>query len=127
MSQPTAILPSDDCNALRSSSARSSTTVLATDKDSPNTRPAPKLQPSSVRHGRADGRGRDDLRHRAGQRDGAHRHQILDREVQADAEHQQDDADLRELAREAGVADEARRERSHGDAGDQIAARSAIP
>ena len=46
MSQPTAILPSEDCNALRSSRARSSTTVLATDSDSPNTRPVPKLQPS---------------------------------------------------------------------------------
>ena len=46
MSQPTAILPSEDCSALRSSSARSSTTVLATDSDRPNTRPAPKLQPS---------------------------------------------------------------------------------
>ena len=40
ISQPTAILPSEDCSALRSSSARSSTTVLATDSDRPNTRPA---------------------------------------------------------------------------------------
>src|SRR5687767_9159917 len=41
MSQPTAIFPSDDCNPLRSSSARSRTIVLATDSDSPNTNPAP--------------------------------------------------------------------------------------
>ena len=46
ISQPTAILPSDDCSALRSSSARSSTTVLATDSDKPNTSPVPKLHPS---------------------------------------------------------------------------------
>ncbi len=46
MSQPTAIFPSEDWTALRSSSARSSTTVLATDSDRPNTRPAPRLQPS---------------------------------------------------------------------------------
>src|SRR5678815_3099718 len=45
MSQPTAIFPSEDCSALRSSSARSNTTVLATDSDNPNTRPAPTPQP----------------------------------------------------------------------------------
>src|SRR6185503_4041766 len=45
MSQPTAILPSEDCNALRSSSARNNTTVLATDSARPNTRPLPTPQP----------------------------------------------------------------------------------
>ena len=45
MSQPTAILPFALWTALRSSSARSSTTVLATERHRPNTRPAPKLQP----------------------------------------------------------------------------------
>ena len=45
MSQPTAILPSEDCSALRSSRARSSTTVLATDSDRPNTRPWPSVHP----------------------------------------------------------------------------------
>ena len=42
-------------------------------------------------------------------------------EVQADAEHEQDDADLGELLREAGVADEAGGERADGDAGEHVA------
>ena len=41
--------------------------------------------------------------------------------MQPDAEHQQDDADLGELVGQALVGDEARRERSDHDAGEQIA------
>ena len=41
--------------------------------------------------------------------------------MQADAEHQQDDADLGQLAGQVLVADEARRERADGDAGQQVA------
>jgi hypothetical protein len=41
--------------------------------------------------------------------------------VQPDAEHQQDDADLGELLREADVADEAGREGTDQDAGQQVA------
>ena len=105
MSQPTAICPLRyRCSALRSSSARSSTTVLATDSDRPKTRPAPILQPSSQRHAGAHGGGDGDLRDGAGQRDGAHRQQVLEREVQADAEHQQDDADFREFGAQAWSA-----------------------
>ncbi len=40
--------------------------------------------------------------------------------MQADAEHQQDDADLGKLVRHALVADEARRERAHHHAGQEI-------
>lgn len=41
--------------------------------------------------------------------------------MQADAEHQQDDADLRQLDRELLVRDEAGREGTDHDAGQQIA------
>ena len=44
-SQPTAMRPLMESSWPMSSSARSSTTVLATDTARPNTRPAPKLQP----------------------------------------------------------------------------------
>ena len=127
ISQPTAILPSEDCSALRSSSARSSTTVLATDSDRPNTRPAAEAPAEQVRHAGADGRGGDDLRDGAGQRDVAHRHQILDREVQADAEHQQDHADFRELVGEAGVATNPGVNGPDADAGDADSRRWATP
>jgi hypothetical protein len=45
ISQPTAMRPSGRSNIARSSSARSMTTVLATDSASPKTRPAPIVQP----------------------------------------------------------------------------------
>jgi hypothetical protein len=41
--------------------------------------------------------------------------------VHADAEHQEDHADLGELAREVGVADEPGGEGPDGDAGEQVA------
>jgi hypothetical protein len=44
-SQPIAIRPLTECNTPRASSARSSTTVLATDSEMPKTIPAPMLQP----------------------------------------------------------------------------------
>ncbi len=45
MSQPTAIRPSPVSSAPRSSSARRSTTVLATERQRPNTSPEPHAQP----------------------------------------------------------------------------------
>ena len=48
MSQPTAMRPLMDSSAPRLSSARSSTTVLATDSESPNTIPPPILHPQSI-------------------------------------------------------------------------------
>ncbi|GJE46971.1 hypothetical protein AEGHOMDF_6180 [Methylobacterium soli] len=47
MSQPTAIRPLSLSRRLRSSRARSSTTVLATESARPKTRPAPRLQPQA--------------------------------------------------------------------------------
>ena len=41
--------------------------------------------------------------------------------LRPDAEHQQDDADLGELQRELGIADEARRVGADGEAGEQVA------
>jgi hypothetical protein len=41
--------------------------------------------------------------------------------MQANPEHQQDDADLGELIGDALIGDEARRERTDGNAGEQIA------
>jgi hypothetical protein len=48
ISQPTAICPFTDSSTPRDSSARSSTTVLATESASPNTSAAPKLQPQNM-------------------------------------------------------------------------------
>ena len=47
-SQPSAIFPVSDCNVPSASSARSSTTVLATDSDRPKMRPAPKSHPHQI-------------------------------------------------------------------------------
>ena len=89
-------------SALRSSSARSSTTVLATESARPKHEAgAEATSPRASAMRDAERRGDRDLRQRAGDGDPAHRQQVLDREVQADAEHQQDDADLGELARPA--------------------------
>ena len=48
ISQPIAMRPSPDSSRPRASSARSSTTVLATDSASPNTSPAPSDQPHAI-------------------------------------------------------------------------------
>ena len=121
ISQPTAMRPRSVSIRRRSCMARSSTTVLATESASPNTMPAPMLPAEPPRERDAE-RGRDrDLHHGAGNRDRAHREQVLEREMQPDAEHQQDHADLGELVGEVLVGDEAGRERSDRDAGEQIA------
>ena len=113
--------PLMESSVLRSSSARSSTTVLATESARPNTRPAPNDQPQSQRHQAAEAVADRDLPHRTGDGDLADRHQVVDRKVQADAEHQQDDADFRQLARQRLVTDEPRRERPDRHAGQQVA------
>ena len=121
ISQPTAISPVDAVELVASSSARSSTTVLATESASPNTSPAPSPQPQKQRQRHTE-QGRDrDLPDGAGNGDPAHGHQVGDGEVQADAEHQQDDADFGQLACECGVTDEPGRERTDRNAGKQVA------
>ena len=99
--------PRSVSSSRRSCSARSSTTVLATESARPKTRPAPSGQPKHQRQPHAEQRGDGDLDDRAGHGDGPHRQQILQRKVQADAEHQQDDADLGELGGQRRVGDEA--------------------
>jgi hypothetical protein len=84
--------------------------------DAPRRRPAQRPgqgEPEERRHG--------DLGHRARDGDRAHRQQVRQREVESHPEHQQDDAQLGELLRERLVADEAGRERPHGDTREQIA------
>ena len=61
--------PCGALSRLRSSSAFRSTTVLATDRLSPNTRPAPRLQPQSHAQADAEQRGEHDLADRAGHRE----------------------------------------------------------
>ncbi len=70
---------------------------------------------------RAHQRGDGDLADRARHGDAGDRQQVLQREMQADAEHQQDDADLGQLGSKRGIGLEARRVRTHQDAGQQIA------
>jgi hypothetical protein len=57
----------------------------------------------------------------SGNGDAPDRQQILQREVQTDAEHEQNDADLRQLRRQALVGHVARRERAHRHAGQKVA------
>ena len=120
-SQPTAMRPRSVSSSRRSCSARSTTTVLATESARPNTSPPPSGQPSSSPSPTPSAVATTICAIAPGHRDGAHRQQILERELQPDAEHQQDDADLGELVGDALVGDEARRERPDHDAGEQIA------
>jgi len=61
-----------------------------------------------------------DLQESAGNGDGFNRQQLLWGELKADPEHEQDDTDLREIARDRLVGHEAGRKWSHGDAGQEI-------
>ena len=97
------------------------TTVLATDRARPNTRPGRPRPAQHMAEAGAHQAGDDDLDDRAGHDDARHRHQVLEREMQADAEHQQDDADLGELAGQGGIGGEARRERADHDARQHVA------
>ena len=95
--------------------------MLATDSASPNTesfanRPT---QPQPEPH--AEQRRAQNLGDGAGNGDLPYREKVFEREVQAHAEHQKNDAYLRELSGEILVGDIARRKRSDGDAGEEIA------
>ncbi len=106
ISQPTAMRPSADSSLPCRSSARSSTTVLATESASSEGEPGRQRPSPEARKQGADQRRGQDLADCAGNRDAANRQQVADREVQADAEHQQDHADLGKLLRERDIADE---------------------
>jgi hypothetical protein len=120
ISQPTAILPRSVSTSRRSWSARSSTTVLATDSARPKTKP-PQPQPSKAARPSAEQVATPICDDRAGDGDGADREQVLQREMQADAEHQQDDADLGQFVGEILIGDITGREGPDGDAGEEIA------
>ena len=105
----------------RSSSALSSTTVLATDRLSPRISAPPSGQPHSIAIAAPIAVAIDDLANRTGDGDPPHGHEVGEREMQADAEHQQDHADLGELSRHRRIGDEAGRVRAHEDAGQQVA------
>ena len=77
-SQPTAIRPLSDCSKPRDSSARSRTTVLATDREIPKTSPAPQLAPTRAPRRPEDCCAPIDLHHCAGDGDPADRHQVLE-------------------------------------------------
>ena len=96
-SQPTAMWPVGVCSSLWSESTRTSTTVLATESASPNTRPAVQPQPNAHADDRAEAGGHETLENRAGYRDPPHREQFVDVKMQPDAEHDEDDTDLGEL------------------------------
>jgi hypothetical protein len=81
----------------RLSSARSSTTVLATDSAMPNTRAPPGSSPTGRPMPTPMARGHAICTMAPGMRDLAHREQVVQREMQADAEHQQHHADLGQL------------------------------
>ena len=118
ISQPTAMRPRSVSTRRRSCSARSSTTVEATDKR--ETEHQAGAERPAQQHARAPmpSSGRDrDLHDRARDRDRLHLQQIVEREMQADAEHQQDDADFGELVGDLLVGHIARRERPDQDAG----------
>ena len=112
ISQPTAMRPRSVSTSRRSCSARSSTTVLATDSARPNTRPAPMRPAEPGRQPDARAASRTAICTMApGTAIARTDSRSFEREMQADAEHQQDDADLGQLVGELLVGDEARRER----------------
>ena len=120
-SQPTAMRPSSEASVPCCSSARSSTTVLATDSARPKSRPEPSGQPHRCAMPAPSAVATSDLRQRPGNGDAPDRQQVAQREVRADTEHEQHHADLRQLRREVLVGDQARRVRAEGDAGEQVA------
>ncbi len=120
-SQPTAMRPRSLSRMWRSCRARTSTTVLATERARPKTKPAVHDQPSSRASPAPMTLASAIWISGAGNSDARDRRQVLQREVQADAEHQQDDADLGQLAGQGNVGDEARRERPDHDACQQVA------
>ena len=103
---------------LRSSSALSSTTVLATEMHSPSTMPCPMLQPHSQLRPTPSSVGQRDLAKRARYDHAAHRKQVRRRKMQADAKHQENDAYLGKLSCYCGIGDKARSERTDKDARD---------
>ena len=116
-SQPTAMRPFIVSRTPWDSSALSSTTVLAQDRDSPKIRPAPGSQPHHQAMPMPSRVATAHLHHRTGQGDPFHREQVIEREMQPDAEHQQHDADLGQLGGGMHIGDEARRRRADDDAG----------
>ena len=110
ISQPTAMRPRSVSSRRRSCIARSSTTVLATDRARPNTRPAPTDQPSHHASAIPSAVATAICAIAPGMAMRPHREQVFEREMQADAEHQQDHADLGELVRDPLVGDVAGRE-----------------
>ena len=121
MSQPTAMRPALVVSPLRSSSARRTTTVLATDRQSPKTSAPPKVQPQPMARAVPSAVATAMSNKRPRHRHAADRGEVRRREMQADAEHQQDDADLRQLACKPGIRHEARRERADRHARHEIA------
>ena len=97
-SQPTAMRPLTESSSPCASSARRSTTVLATESAKTEHEAGAEVPAPERRKAGAQRRRDGDLHDRAGQGDAAHGEQVLKREVQADAEHQQHHADLGELA-----------------------------
>ena len=108
ISQPTAMRPRSVSSKRRSCIARSSTTVLATDKARPNTTPALIDQPSHHASPMPSAVATAICAMAPGMRDAPDREQVFEREMQADAEHQQDHTDLGELVRDALVGDVSR-------------------
>ncbi len=120
-SQPIAIFPFSDSSSPRSSRARSSTTVLATESARPKTRPAPRVQPQIAGGSHPEERRQDDLGQRPRQGDPADLREVVEREVQPDSEHEEHDPDLRQLLGEVEIGHEARGGRTDQHAGDQVA------
>jgi len=74
-----------------------------------------------MRHECAEPSGDGDLHDGARYGDATHGEQVGDGEVQPHPEHEEDDADLGELRRQAGVGDVPWREGADGDACQQVA------
>ncbi len=119
-SHPTAMCPVGVWSSLLSDNTRTRTTVLATDRASPNTTPA--AHPHPMTHGQAgpEASRNEALKDRAGHRDAAHREKFLDVEVQPDPEHEQNHADIGKLLGEMRVGLEAGRVLADDDPREEI-------
>lgn len=120
MSQPTATRPASVASAPRASSAQEHDGARHRQRQAEDEPGADGPTPCQGNRG-SERRRRRHLHDGARNRDTPDRDQVAEREMHADAEHEQNDADLGQLSRQVRVGDEAGREWTDGNAGDEIA------
>ncbi len=122
-SQPTATCPAEVCSSRLSASMRTSTTVLATASERPNTIDAGVAYPATRAAPAPSANAVPPADEGAGYRDAAYGEQFIDVKLKADAEHEQDDADVGKLLGQARVGHEPGRIGTNHHSGEEVARR----